>query len=111
MTQWSFRLREVRPRKRRWADGGELDYEELVAAAAQVHSPEAALSAPSAPGRSAGRQVNCAHGPARDTDFLAEALEDDQAAMALRRVFEHTGIPWRERWAEAHLELVVATHR
>jgi heme exporter protein D len=133
-----------RPRPRRYADEAFFDYEELVAAAAQVHSPEAALSAPcwrtsaaDAPVALVGllsaevrkcrrlvaavraqrareerwRQVNYVHGLARDTDALANALDDDQAAMAVRQVFEHTGIPWQERWAAGHLELVLATHR
>jgi hypothetical protein len=144
VTRFLANAEKDRPRKRRWADEGELDYEELVAAAAHVHSPEAALSAPCWRTSAADapvalqvllsaevrkyrrlvaavraqrareerwRQVNDVHGLARDSDALATALEDDQAAMALRQVFEHTGIPWRERWAEAHLELVVVTHR
>jgi hypothetical protein len=46
VTRFLANAEKDRPRRRGLADEGELDYEELVAAAAQVHSPEAACRRP-----------------------------------------------------------------
>jgi hypothetical protein len=141
VTRFLVNAEKDRPKKSPYADQEKLSYEELVAAAACVSTPEAALSAPVWRTQAAdapvtlltllsaevrkyrrlvedvraqrahqehARRVHAVYDLADDRDALAHALGDERAAMAVRHVF---GFLNRESWAEAHLDLLTATHR
>ena len=141
VTRFLVNAEKDRPKKSLYADRDTPSYEELVAAAACVGTPEAALSAPvwrtqaaDAPvtlhsllsaevrkyrrlvedvrvrrtRKEHARRVHAVYDLAEDRDALADALRDKRAEGAAHHVF---GFLDREPWAEAHLDLVTATHR
>jgi len=59
------------------------------------------------------RQLQAVHPLAADHDRLADAMEDDEAAAAVRFLFGEV-IPYnpsvKEEWAAGHLDLVTTTH-
>ena len=145
VTRFLANVEKDRPRQSPYAEEDPTAYDELVAAAAAVGSPEAALSAPvwrTSPAdapvtllsllggevrkyrrlvanvrarRALAERYQQAKGVnalAEDPEALAQAIEDEQAATAVRYVFEDLGGSYhRESWAEDHLDLVTATHR
>jgi hypothetical protein len=59
------------------------------------------------------RRLQAVHPLAADPDRLADALDDDEAAAAVRFLFDEV-LPYnpsvKENWAAEHLELVATTH-